>query len=480
MRFRQWKCLLALMLLIAAVAAADDFDALKSRGTVIPSLKSLDDPGQSYALYLPSQYSPDRRWPIIYAFDPFAHGKTPVEMYRNVAEKYGYILAGSNNSQNGPAAPAMAAAQTIWHDTHRRFAIDKDRVYVTGLSGGARFATSFALYCYTCAIAGVIAHGAGYPTEMNKAANDHFLYYAAIGDADFNLPEILQLRRRKEEQGAEYKVKIYSGQHQWAPPEVFEDAVEWLELKAMQAGTRKPDADFIRRLFDRTKAEAAEAGQKGNTLDQYYALHSLVADFKGIENTGAAEFEGPLAALKTSKALKDARKNEQREMDRQRTLTETTGGEIARIATAAPEEQAQLKLNISAALSSLWRQSNANGSDRALSTRAFNQLWIQGIEQGHEELRQRHLLQAEAYFEIMGESVPDHPWPLLMLAEVRVKIGNKKGAIKAIEEAVKQGLKNPANLTQDPELQPLASEPAFQKIVESISTGATQRSPRSH
>ena len=68
----------------------------------------------------------------------------------------------------------------------------------------------------------------------------------------------------------------------------------------------------------------------------------------------------------------------------------------------------------------------------------------------------------------MGEAVPDRPWPLLMLAVVRVRAGNNKGAIKALEEAVKHGLKNPASVSQDPDLQPLASEPAFRRIVESM------------
>jgi hypothetical protein len=37
--------------------------------------------------------------------------------------------------------------------------------------------------------------------------------------------------------------------------------------------------------------------------------------------------------------------------------------------------------------------------------------------------------------------------------------------LKALEEATKRGLKNPQALAQDPELQALTSEPAFQRIV---------------
>src|SRR5215472_8959614 len=153
-----------------------EFDPQTARGTVISHLNTLDDPAQSYAVYLPSHYSPDRLWPIIYAFDPFARGKTAVDVYKDAAEKYGYIVVGSNNSRNGPGAPQLAAGQALWLDTHRRFAIDKNRVYTTGLSGGARVATSFALYCSNCAVVGVIAHGAGYPVNQNpKPANERFV-----------------------------------------------------------------------------------------------------------------------------------------------------------------------------------------------------------------------------------------------------------------------------------------------------------------
>src|SRR5258708_9126807 len=273
MPFAGWKTALAALSVLSLMAAASaQTQKTPAPGVVIPSITCLDDASQSYALYLPSHYSADHPWPIVYAFDPFARGRAPVELYKDVAEKYGYILAGSNNSKNGPTAPATAAAKAVWQDTDRRFSIDKSRVYTMGLSGGARFATSVALYCYTCTFTGVIAQGATYPVTKIEGGHDTFLYFVAAGDADFNLPEVLQLRRKKnDERGAQFRVSIYPGPHQWAPPEVFEDAVEWLDLKAMQAGTKKADPAFIGRIFDRTKEEAAGAEQRVDTLTQLYA-----------------------------------------------------------------------------------------------------------------------------------------------------------------------------------------------------------------
>lgn len=452
-----------------AQAPSADFDAQKARGIVVDHLACLDDPTQTYALYLPSHYSPDRVWPVIYAFDPFARGKTAVDVYKDAAEQYGYIVVGSNNSKNGPSALQLAAAQAIWRDTHQRFAIDKNRVYTTGLSGGARVATSFALYCYTCAVAGVIAHGAGYPVMQTKKppANDRFVYYAAIGDADFNYPEIVALRKRKEEAGEPCKVKVYAGPHQWAPPEIVEDAVEWLELKAMQAGTEKTDPAFVRRVFEKAQAEAVQAERGGDVLSDYYALRSLVLDFKRLEET--TEFESKLAQVKRSKALKNAERNQQREIELQASLTESASAELAQFGMADRDAQVGLGRHVASVLSDLRRRAKSDNTDHKVYSRAFSQLWIQGMEAGQDALRENRLPQATGYFELMAEVVPDQPWPLLALAEARVRAGNKKAALKAIEQAVQRGLKYAATLTQDPELQPLASDPAFQRIVQGLS-----------
>jgi dienelactone hydrolase len=460
------------MLFLASLACAaqqpgSDSEPALARGAVVNSVPCVDHPGQSYALYLPSQYSPDRRWPIIYAFDPAARGSVPVELYKDAAEKYGYIVVGSNNAKNGPSAPEMEAAQAIWQDTHRRFAINKDRVYVTGLSGGARFATSFALYCYTCGIAGVIAHGAGYPgSETVHPANDHFLYYAVVGDEDFNLPELLALRKKKEEQHAAFKLNIYSGPHQWAPKDVVQDAIQWLELKTMQAGTEKPDPAFIRAMLEKTRAQAAEAAQQGRSMDQFYALRSLVDDFKGLQDV--APFESQIADLKNSKALKKAEREEAEEIDKQHRLTATPAAELSELGQLAGSEQSRLKLQLESLFSDLRRQAKSSDREHKLYQRAFSQLWLQGIETGQSEFRNNQASQAAVYFELMAEVAPDQAGPLVLLAETQVRVGNRKAALKALEEAVRRGLKHADTLTHDAELAPLASDPEFQKIVQSL------------
>src|SRR5262245_13386449 len=54
-------------------------------GKVVERVVCLKDASQSYALYLPPNYAPDRQWPILYAFDPGARGVRPVERFKDAA-----------------------------------------------------------------------------------------------------------------------------------------------------------------------------------------------------------------------------------------------------------------------------------------------------------------------------------------------------------------------------------------------------------
>src|SRR5690348_15294041 len=109
-------------------------------GTIADRVVTAADPQQSYALYLPSRYTPSKRWPVIFAFDPAGRGRAPVELFRAAAESRGYIVAGSNNSRNGPGRPQMAAVAAMVGDVEQRFSVDPQRLYAAGFSGAARVA----------------------------------------------------------------------------------------------------------------------------------------------------------------------------------------------------------------------------------------------------------------------------------------------------------------------------------------------------
>jgi len=96
-------------------------------GRIAENVPCREDASQRYAVYLPSGYSRDRTWPIIYAFDAGARGVLPVQRFQDAAERYGYIVVGSHTSRNGPVALANAALRGMLDDTTSRFAVNPRR-----------------------------------------------------------------------------------------------------------------------------------------------------------------------------------------------------------------------------------------------------------------------------------------------------------------------------------------------------------------
>lgn len=269
-------------------------------GRVVESVQCAADPQQSYALYLPSNYSTSREWSVLFALDPGARGKVPVERFQAAAEKYGYIVAGSNNSRNGPMNASMAAVQAMVADAGARFQIDRKRIYFTGFSGGARMSMQVAVGSGS-QIAGVIAASAGFPGGQPRKSVP-FVIFGSAGTEDFNY---LEMRQLDEAVTSAHRVAIFDGSHAWLPSEMAMDAIEWMEVQAMKSGRRARDEAFLDAVFTRRKQQA-EA--KSDNVEAYREWESLAADFAGLRDVSS--FAAKAAGLRQQKDVRDSLKKD--------------------------------------------------------------------------------------------------------------------------------------------------------------------------
>jgi dienelactone hydrolase len=419
------------------------------------------DSSESYSLYLPSSYTEQRRWPILYLFDPGGRGRRPVDLYKDIAERYGFILAGSNNSRNFSSEQSRNLS-AIWQDTHRRLALDAHRTYTGGFSGGARVAGLMATSCSLCQIAGVIANGAGYPSS--RPQGDKLQYFLAVGNQDFNWPEVMNVRREREEAGLQYRVRVFAGTHQWPPADVMQDAVEWLQVKAMQAGALPRDSEFIDRRWRATQTEADDAEKNSDAVAQSSALRSLVTDFAGLKDT--AEASRKLTLLKSSAVLKAALKDEQEQIAEQSEMEGEILPKIDAYIAGKADDSAALNDSIQQAMRHLDEQSehSRNETKKLVSRRAADGVWIATIERGEQELESQHFQSAENCFLLMSQMRKEF-WPVLMLADTHAAEGKPKQAIKDLHEAMRRGLKDAEVVESDDRLQVLKDNPDFQKLL---------------
>jgi dienelactone hydrolase len=461
--------MLAVLGFLCVIAKAGSVADEIRPGELVDAVHCQRAPGQSYALYLPTAYTPQKKWPIVYAFDPGADGARPVRLYKEVAEKYGYILAGSNNSQNFLADEVGKAVQAMLSDTEERFALDPRRIYTTGFSGGARVATMVALRCSdVCKIAGVVASGGTYPANINPSEKDSFLYFMGLGDTDFNYPEVVRMRLTKERLGSPYRVRMFPGPHQWSPAGIFEDAIQWFQLRAMQAGTISKDDAFITREREKLLAEAQQAEQVHDSLRQFFAYKSLVEDFQGLADTSDAERRFQL--LKSSPELKKDLARERDEAETQQRLQGEAANNIDRFSADPTRFDPDLRDAIVSSLARL-KQTGEKARDereRQIYGRAFNGLFAQMAEAGQQRILNRKFNEALALFTLLAQAAPERAWPPLGIAAARAGMGDHARALKAVRQAVDTGRVSAEVLEKDRDLAPLFSDPEFQKIMEDL------------
>ncbi len=460
MRLHHLSWIFLLSCLSATVAA----QSLKL-GEVMPSVTVQEDATHSYALYLPSNYTPQKRWPILVAFDPFGRGATAVKLFQPGAEKYGFIVVGSNNSRN--FSDSTKAIRLLWTDVIHHVAIDPRRIYTTGLSGGARVASSFAIACKTC-VAGVIACAAGLPPGT-KDLPETTEWFLATGTTDFNYPEMLELHENLDSHHLVNRLDVFEGPHGWMPSSMAEDALAWLQLRAMVKGTVPLNKDFIESEFLKRTTAAQSLLEKGDVLSASRAYPAIVNDFGKLRDVSGAEQSA--SQLNASKELKQAKKNEIAALDLQRRVVGKLGVVVNFLGSGADVRDAFVQLESAVGDENRSLKNESEQWRREAIERGIWSSFITAMENGQQAAMSKNYPIAKLLFEAATIIRPEISWAHTSLANVYAVTGDRKHAITELRKAVDTGLNNPETFA-DKDFDRVRDDPAFQELLAQVKAKA--------
>jgi tetratricopeptide (TPR) repeat protein len=446
------------------------FAQIPKPGEVQPSVTVEADASYSYALYLPSDYTPQKRWPILVAFDPSGRGVAPVKLFQAGAEKYGFIVVGSNNSRN--FSDPSTSIRLMWNDVIHRFAIDPRRFYTTGLSGGARVASSVAIACKTC-VAGVIACAAGLP-QGAKTLPETTEWFLATGTTDFNYPEMLRLHENLDNHKLVSRLDVFDGPHGWMPPQMAEDALAWLQLRAMVKGTVPVNKDFIEEEFQKQTNGAQILQDKGNALAASRTYQEIVADFGTLHDVTTARKS--LSQIEDSKELQRARKNEKAAVELQARVEGKFGRIVNFLGSGADVRDAfvQLEAVVNEQNSVLRTEQELWG--REAIERGIWSAFITATENGQQAAQARNYPIAKLLLQAATVIRPEIAWAHTSLANVYAVTGDKKRAINELRKAVDNGLSSPETLN-DKSYDLIREDPAFKELVARLNAKAPDKQP---
>ncbi len=455
---------IALLVLISTTVSAEF-----PKGKIVEKVECQGAPGFSYALYLPTAYQPEEIWPVLFCFDPRADGMRPAELFKDSAEKYGYIIISSNNSgSDDPSVPNLQAMKAIYDDALSRFSVDRQRLYATGLSGGARVACDMG-YKYRGQVAGVIACGAGFPTDSPPSKETPFAFYETIGNLDFNYYEIRLLRPKLESSDVPFKIHIFDGDHWWPPKEVCNEALEWMEVQAMRNGKREKDAALIESLFQKRLKKAESQKAQGLLYEAAEEYQSLSKDFDTLRDITATTSEA--SRLYASEEVKRWQQEETQrdQLDAKfRQKLQSVNQSLRDSSKNVPKFETVLAFLEIPSLKKTAAEAPSK-YDRLHAQRLLEVVAVQhGFYLARSFREYGDYPRAALTLSVAAEIHPEEPLLWYKLAAAQAQMGQKENALSSLKKAVEHGFKDAEKLENDFDLKSVRDEKQFKKIMEQL------------
>lgn len=436
-------------------------------GQLIENVHSESAGGQRFAIYLPRGFDPATPTPVLYLMDPRGRARVPARLFQDAAERYGYILVSSHNTtSDGPMEPNLHAMQAMWDDSHAWFTIDSRRTYVAGFSGTARTASLMAQN--RPAFTGIIGVGAGFHLTVKPSADMPFLYYGTFGATDYNFHELQVLEQTLTDLDVPHRMSIFPGPHAWMPADIALRAVEWMELRAMQAGARTVDPARLQEWWARDQQSARDKLQEGRALEAAWRFAAIARDYEGLRDVAAVKQTAQAIALSAA-----ARTQLKRRQAETRAWYEWADSRMQAIARAFPVgERAPAmtpqELAHEIGLAALKRAATRDDSDAALEARRrLNQFEVQfGFYLPFDALAVSEFTRAQYYLTLALEIDDRSPVTWYLKAQVAARLREDADALASLKRAVESGFRDLAFLDADAAFARLRPRPEFGSIIE--------------
>jgi len=423
---------------------------------VIPAVVCTKNVSHTYALYLPSKYDAEKKYPVIICFDSHASGYKPVELFKEDAEKYGYILVGSNVSKNGtPLQSTFEHYDILLDDLLTRFNIDKGRIYTCGFSGGSRVASSIAIS--KGGIAGVIGCSAGFP-EVKDGIKQKFDFFGYAGNDDMNYAEMVDLDRALENSGFRHQLVFFNGTHDWPPKESISESMVWTELNAMKDIKKATDKDFVNRQLAIFDNQLSELQKSKKVYEEYLLNKKIVNYFKGLVDT--KKYEDQVAALEKQSEVLHAKLKIAADEQKEQTLQQKY---VQKLST---EPIAWWKVEMGKINHQMT--TTKDESEKHLLKRVQQYLSLALYGNCASMMGQNDFKDAEHFIELYALVDPENSEPEFMWAQIFAGKKDVDNALLHLKKSADLGFKEKARIDNDSVFYKLNNDKRFGEIMDLI------------
>lgn len=415
------------------------------KGIVSRAVVSNDNTN-SYCIYLPTSYDSTKKYTTFIFFDAHGSGYLPIEKYKSIAEKWGFIFVGSNSSKNGMLVEqTLSIGNALIEELKNKVAVDENNIILCGFSGGARVAANIAKV--NNSIKGIICNSAA-PQSLIKDK----IVVGLAGLGDMNYLELKKFNSHPQTNGSVNELLVFNGAHEWAPTDFMEDAM-------LLATIHHPT--IVKTFSDTIMAKALSE----NIMRQADAMQAIsclvVSSYLEI-------------GIKYTREFKEAEKLINR-LDRLRNAT-CFNTDVAAWLNAETEEnklQQELGNAVLSQDSSWWKNNESHyfespkaGADLFMRQRLRWYVSLMCYSYANQALKTNNTMAAEKFITVYSIVDPTNCEWAYMKSTLYLKVGLKENAIALLEKAIKLGFKDQSRLNNDANFNSLKTNSKFLELLE--------------
>jgi tetratricopeptide (TPR) repeat protein len=252
-----------------------------------------------------------------------------------------------------------------------------------------------------------------------------------------------------------------------------------------RAGFRRRERDpaFIEDWWNAKLKQARDFEAAKTFYDAYQVYLELSLSFKGLHDV--TEAESKASELRNSREVRDAIRDEQQQIKKQRELEGQIAGLIAaagrtKVQDTGPGSDANGGANdnafdadtrLHALFRDLSRQTKAeqDSATRRIARRVLEGQYVGLFERGRELLQtQKRFDEAVRVFTLATEVAGERAGAFYYLAWAYGAKGDKKKSLKALQTAVDKGFSDAAALESNKGFDSVRDDPQYQKIISAL------------
>jgi len=260
-----------------------------SKGKIQDSLMVNDTIFESFALYLPTNFDVQKKWPVVFVFDMQGRGKQVASMLAQAAENEGYVVAGSNSLNDSlTITKNVLIASRLMGRVASILPVDSNRIYTAGFGGGARMASL--LPTFISKIAGVLSCGAAISNIEVLNSKKPFHFIGVVGVEDYNYAEMLATQKLLHKLKFPNQLLTFQGGAKWPDRRLISMAFRTFTLASMAKGNVEKDDSIIQNAYNGHLVETNNllADQPLQAQDRLWTIVKIFQPFKNLDSLKAS------------------------------------------------------------------------------------------------------------------------------------------------------------------------------------------------